>query len=313
MGIDSSLRPTLYGEVFLAVEVSKPVVIGSVDVSFEISDYCMGLARDARGIWRVPQTVSVSFPDDAHARLLDIEEQSFWFKHRNACIAALAHAFPPPGGGPIFDVGGGNGFVAQGLRKAGFPVVLVEPGTEGAMNAKRRGLPHIVCAPLDDVHFKRETLPAIGLFDVIEHVEDDLAFLEGARRLLTDGGRLYLTTPAYPFLWSEDDVIAGHFRRYTIDQIARLVQRAGFTVDYASYFFRPLPLPIFLFRKLPSMMGLDRRQGRKAVVSKDHAVGGGILANAVMRVLRSEVGNISQKARMNFGASCILAASRSTR
>ena len=299
----------LYRAVFLAMQVDKPMAIGSANASFEISDYCTGLDRDAHGIWRVARTAPVSFPDDAHHRLLDIEGQSFWFKHRNACIAALAHAFPPPDGGPIFDVGGGNGYVSQGLREAGFDVVLVEPGPEGAMNAKRRGLQHIVCAPLDDTHFKQGVLPAIGLFDVIEHVEDDLVFLERARRLLTEGGRLYLTTPAYPFLWSDDDVIAGHFRRYTIGRITRLIQRAGFAVDYASYFFRPLPLPIFLFRRLPSMMGLDRRRERKAVVSKDHAVGGGALASMVMRLLRSEVCNISRRMDMRFGASCIVAAS----
>ena len=60
--------------------------------------------------------------------LHQIEESSFWFKHRNACIEAAVKCHPPRSGGPIFDVGGGNGFVTLGLIRAGFETVLVEPG-----------------------------------------------------------------------------------------------------------------------------------------------------------------------------------------
>ena len=39
-----------------------------------------------------------------------------------------------------FDVGGGNGFVAKGLEEKGISTVLIEPGIQGCINAKNRGL-----------------------------------------------------------------------------------------------------------------------------------------------------------------------------
>jgi hypothetical protein len=70
-----------------------------------------------------------------------IEESSFWFKHRNACIEAAVKCHPPRSGGPIFDVGGGNGFVARGLMRAGFETVflnLLLSGEVMNVGARRR-------------------------------------------------------------------------------------------------------------------------------------------------------------------------------
>jgi hypothetical protein len=102
----------------------------------EISD----LQRGENGIWRLGdrgKVDGVSYPDEGNRDCLGIEESSFWFSHRNRCIAATVGNFPPQGA--IFDIGGGNGLVARGLVEAGFPVVLVEPGEEGARNARQAG------------------------------------------------------------------------------------------------------------------------------------------------------------------------------
>ena len=42
--------------------------------------------------------------------------------------------------------------------------------------------------------FKKEKLPAVGLFDIIEHIEDDLKFIESIYNCMNRKGRLYLTT-----------------------------------------------------------------------------------------------------------------------
>ncbi len=43
---------------------------------------------------------------------------------------------------------------------------------------------------------------AIGLFDVLEHIENEAGFLKQLREVLKTGGRLYLTVPAFRWLWS---------------------------------------------------------------------------------------------------------------
>jgi SAM-dependent methyltransferase len=282
-------------------------------ISMDLRAVSSGLRLGKDGIWWGPDALPVSYPDDGHDVLAQVEDASFWFRHRNRCIEAAVRRQPPPGGGPIFDVGGGNGFVSAGLRAAGFDVVLVEPGPQGALNARRRGLDTVVCATTDSAGFGPASLPAIGLFDVIEHIEDDRGFLAAMQGLLVAGGRLYATVPAYQGLWSHEDVAAGHYRRYTLAQIGQRLVQAGLRLDYASYFFRPLPLPIALLRALPYRLGLGSggRPGGAQKVARDHAAQpGSKKAGLIERLLASEVEQIRAGRSMRFGGSCLLVASK---
>lgn len=128
---------------------------------------------------------------------------------------------------------------------AGWDVVLVEPGPSGALNAKKRGLEHVVCGTTHTAGFQNGSLPAIGVFDVVEHIEDDLGFLRHVWDLLEPGGMLYLTFPAYNFLWSHEDVDSGHFRRYTVGGMNKKLAEAGLKPVFGTYIFGFLPLPVF--------------------------------------------------------------------
>ena len=68
-------------------------------------------------------------------------------------------AFRPKGA--IFDVGGGNGYVAMALQRSGIDAVVVEPGP-GALNAKQRGLRLVIQSTLEDAGFKNESITAFG-------------------------------------------------------------------------------------------------------------------------------------------------------
>jgi SAM-dependent methyltransferase len=120
---------------------------------------------------------------------------------------------PPPG--TIFDIGGGNGYVDRAMQDAGLDVVMVEPGAEGIQNALGRGVRNVVRGTLDDLHPAPGSLAAVSLFDVLEHIPDDIGFLRQIHSLMKPGGRIYITVPAYQWLWSHEDSNAGHARRYT--------------------------------------------------------------------------------------------------
>lgn len=271
-----------------------------------ISEIAPNLRLADDGIWVAAGKESVSYPQGAHQACFQIEDSSFWFTHRNACIVATVKSFPPPGNGVIFDIGGGNGFVSLGLTKAGFETVLVEPGHDGASNAKRRGLPTVLCATTTDAGFRDSTLDAVGLFDVVEHIDDDFQFLKSMRNLLKPRGRMYVTVPAFSGLWSREDELAGHFRRYTCDSIGAVVERAGLKLEYSTYIFRPLPLPIFLLRSLPYRVGINRKSGADV---RDHERTTHAATAVFDAAFRGEVKNIEQRKRMTFGASCLLVAS----
>ena len=82
--------------------------------------------------------VKIFLTDNGNDLCFEIEENSFWFGHRNNCIIEMIKNYPPTRNSPIFDVGGGNGFVAKGLLDAGLEVVLVEPGPAGRQLMRKK-------------------------------------------------------------------------------------------------------------------------------------------------------------------------------
>ena len=221
------------------------------------------------GLWCAESVSPVSYPERGNESCFQVEDDSYWFRHRMNCLLAAVRQFPPAG--TLYDIGGGNGFVALGLQADGLEVALLEPGV-GARNALRRGVRKVICATLADARFKPHSLPAAGAFDVVEHIADDTVFLRDIREQLVPGGRFYCTVPAHPALWSGEDVHAGHFRRYTRPTLCAALAAAGFTVEFVSYFFAWLTLPLALFRTLPSRLHLASRTrvGSPAAIRADH-------------------------------------------
>lgn len=264
-----------------------------------------GLALDADGIWRATRQSAIDYPDEANAFCFAIEASSFWFNYRNRFILEVVRHFPPAG--PIADIGAGNGYVSLALKRGGFSTIVIEPGPVGARNARARGLETVVCATLQQADFVPHSLDAAGLFDVIEHIEDDERFLRDVGRVLKPGGRLYLTVPAFPALWSSEDDLVGHHQRYTLGQLAQRLRRNGFEVDYATYLFSPLPMPLFLLRTLPSRLG-RRKTLDPAQTAAELQPAPGLAVKMVSVVLDGELALIKRGRRVPFGTSCLIAA-----
>src|SRR5689334_24870025 len=150
--------------------------------ALDLSEIARNVDLGQGGLWTARTVSDVSYPESGNDLCFAVEESSFWFRHRNNCIVEAVKSFPSAGA--FFDVGGGNGYVALALQNAGFEVVLVEPGLSGARNALKRCVHHVVRATLEDAGFRPEVLCAVGLFDVIEHIEDDRGFLARIAELL---------------------------------------------------------------------------------------------------------------------------------
>jgi len=278
------------------------------DTHFDLTAVCSRLQLGENGIFYAGEVGEISYPEEGNEACFQIEDQSFWFRHRNDCIRELVRNFPPEGKGPIFDVGGGNGFVAKGLMDAGWDVVMVEPGPAGARNAKKRGLPHVICATTQSAGFASGTIPAIGVFDVVEHIEDDIGFLRHLNELLVPGGMLYLTVPSYNFLWSLEDAEGGHFRRYSVRAMEKKLLESGLKPVFSTYIFGFLPLPIFLLRTLPYRLGLAQTGTAGKEAKRDHSRKSGRTGALMASSFRFELGKIRQGKIIRFGGSCLIAA-----
>lgn len=267
-------------------------------------DFISNLVEGDNGFLRARDASDVSYPEDGHEICHAVENTSFWFRHRNDAIRAVIRRFPPVAERPFVDVGGGNGFVASMVQDLGHAVVMIEPGEAGARFARERGVAQIVQSSIVDLDVVPGTVGGIGLFDVLEHIEDDVAALRTLAEMLAEGGRIYLTVPAHRALWSSIDVKAGHFRRYTRRRLVAALEEAGLEVDFASYYFWPLPAPMFLLRCLPERLGLRRKESREQRVSREHERDNPLMERAFGRELR----RFAQGRPVRVGASCVAVA-----
>lgn len=262
------------------------------------------------GIWRDHKREVISYPADGNETYFQIEDSSFWFEHRNRIIQSLISNFRPTD--TFFDIGGGNGFVAKALQNAGIPTVLVEPGERGVTNARARGVQNLVQGTWSSETIKPGSASAVGLFDVVEHIEDDVRFVADIHQTLANDGLIFITVPAFTALWSHEDTHAGHFRRYRISQLRRLLMKAGFKIEFSTYFFCLLPLPILLRRTIPSLLGFCT-QSNVTKTAREHTRTAGISGRLVNQLLSLEEQRIARLKSMPTGSSCAIVARKTTR
>ncbi|MEW7291007.1 class I SAM-dependent methyltransferase [Aquimarina sp. 2304DJ70-9] len=266
------------------------------------------LKKEEDGIYHSKTSSNISYPDEGNSDCFQIEENSFWFTHRNNVIKKAVLKYSPQK--LFFDIGGGNGFVSKGLQDEGLEVVLVEPGYDGALNAKKRNIKNIVCSTLEDSQFQKSSLASIGMFDVVEHIDDDLGFLKNVYDYLEDDGNVYITVPAFNFLWSNEDDIAGHFRRYSLSQLEEVLTSCGFSITYSTYVFSILPFPVFLFRSIPSRIGLNKNPGKLSKQQREHNTDKNFFNAILNRLWRWELKKIENSKKIPFGGSCFVVAKK---
>jgi SAM-dependent methyltransferase len=101
-----------------------------------------------------------------------------------------------------------------------------------------------------------ETVDAVVSADVLYHVDDDLAALREARRVLRRGGVIVVNVPAYRWLWSYHDVAVHSRRRYTRGELLTRFAAAGLRPVHATY-WNSIPFPLIVARRklLPAPAG----------------------------------------------------------
>jgi SAM-dependent methyltransferase len=200
----------------------------------------------AGGLSEAPEVATVSYDPAFFARLFAIEDRHFWFRTRNRAIAAAVHQVIAsfPSGYGVLEVGCGTGIVLRLLEQVCRDGVVIgmDPFPEALEFARQR----TSCALVQgDAHAPPFVDPfhLIGLFDVLEHLCDDVDVLHTLRTMLVPGGALVLTVPAQMSVWSYFDEASHHCRRYSRETLATVLRAAGFDVEYVSHFMTVL-LPL---------------------------------------------------------------------
>ncbi|MBI4697790.1 MAG: class I SAM-dependent methyltransferase [Nitrospirae bacterium] len=187
-----------------------------------------------------------TFNPSAFKRLKQVEKKHFWFNVRRRYIFdAVSHFCQPPA--KILEIGCGTGNVSSYLAGKGYKVTGCEYFPQ-ALELAYDGFTK-VRGDAFSLPFKEKSFDIVGLFDVIEHFDDDRSILTEAKRVIKPGGIIVITVPAREELWHYFDIKAHHKRRYSKVNLKSLLSSAGFATRANEYMFSLLYIPIMLNKK----------------------------------------------------------------
>ena len=158
----------------------------------------------------------------------------------------------------MWEVGGGHGGVCFELKKLGVNTIAIEPLAVGAAILSKNGI-NTYCATLEQLALPDNSITAIGIFDVLEHIADTQTFLAEIYRVLKPGGHLIITVPACQFLFSDYDSEIGHLRRYSKKSLNHDLFLARFIPNVVQYKYFYLLIPVFLIRTVKSRIGFHSK------------------------------------------------------
>ena len=245
---------------------------------------------------------SVNFTPAEFESLYALEQNYFWFRAR---VQLILWAFGRYASrcASFLEIGCGTGAVLSAIARE-HPQVATW-GSEAHLEGLKYARTRIDSERLIQMDARRipfaDEFDAIGLFDVIEHIEEDRAVLLQVRRALKPEGMVLITVPQHQFLWSPADVHAGHRRRYRRAELVRKVEQAQFRVLRCTSFVSLL-FPLLLISRF-------RRRGQEYDSHAEYRVSRAV--NSLLEIaLSAERAAIRLGATLPFGGSLLLVARR---
>ena len=222
------------------------------------------------------------------------DESHWWYRGRRRVLHAELDRVGLGADARILDAGCGSGRMLDELRARG--TVIGVDADAGAVDAtRRRGHAARICA-VERMPFADASFDLVTCLDVIEHTPDDRCTLRELRRVTRPGGTLVVTVPAYQALWSADDVVNGHYRRYRMPELRAAAQEAGWCHVRDSYFNALLLGPAAVVRVTRRRSGPDAGRSELGLTP-------GWLNGLLEWPLRFEAAMLRGGARLPFGLS----------
>ena len=190
-------------------------------------------------------------PDYAR-RYRELYEKHWWWRAREeAILRVLRRRIGPRAALRILDVGCGDGLFFSRLAEFG-EVDGVEPDAQ-LINPQGPFRDRIQIAPFGAEFHPAAPYSLVLMLDVLEHIENPGQALRHAHSLLTPGGDLLLTVPAFQLLWTNHDTINHHLARYRRGTLRPLLRQAGFAIFEEHYWYQwtcPAKLAVRFYEKI---------------------------------------------------------------
>ena len=191
--------------------------------------------------------------------MLALDERHWWYRGRRAVLDAVLARIELPPHARILDAGCGSGRTLDDLARRG-AVHGIELNPLGVRAARLRRH-EVQEAPVEAIPHEDASFDLVACLDVLEHTEDDAVALRELRRVTKPGGRLIVTVPAHPRLWSHHDELNGHRRRYTPRSLATAAGDCGWSLERRTGFNVVYLLPAALVR-IARRSGTGDRAGK---------------------------------------------------
>ena len=235
-----------------------------------------------------------------YQQMMEVEDQHWWFSARRMILNEVITRLNLSKSIDILEAGCGTGGNLAMLSKHG-KVYGMELDETARYYATQRRLGNLKGGRLpDEIPFGDKTFDLIVVLDVLEHLDEDLATLKALYLRLKPEGILLITVPAYAWLWSQQDILLHHKRRYLLGELSHLVKCAGYQVQFTSYFNTLLFLFIAIIRFLQRVLN---KGGNETEMPS-------FLLNTVLRFIFACERHIIGKIPFPFGVSILLVAQK---
>ena len=223
------------------------------------------------------------------------ERDHWWFKVRGEIIRAQIAALNLSKNCKILNVGAATYRSSEILSEFG-EVTSLEYDKDCCQFVKEHLKKPIHNGSVLDLQFEDNEFDLVCAFDVIEHVEDDKLAVEEMTRVCKQDGLVFVTVPAYQFLWSEHDVINHHYRRYTLKNLLTTINVPKAKIVRKTYFNSLLLLPITTIRLISNLIGKKNKEPKSDLEKVDN--------NSKINLLFEKVFSFEKKllSIMNFPA-----------
>jgi SAM-dependent methyltransferase len=189
-----------------------------------------------------------------YEQMAELDQRHWWYRARREVLAALIRRrVRPPGGAQVLEIGCGTGHNLAMLAEFGH-VDALELDEQARSLAEGRLGRTVMSAPLPELaDVPEHHYDLVGAFDVIEHIDDDRAAMASIASRLKTGGKLVVTVPAHPWMWSAHDVVNHHKRRYSKRELRSLIESSPLRLDAIGY-FNSLLFPVAVAERLSSKL-----------------------------------------------------------
>lgn len=157
-------------------------------------------------------------PEFAREYYESASEDHWWFRGRKTLVEGLVARHGAPSG-VLLDLGAGRESLLPPTTNVVKLDVVKPAGVRG----------RFVQGSATRLPFRSASFDGVGLFDVLEHLDEPVACLREVSRVMRPGAAAFVTVPAHEWLWSSHDVTVGHKKRYSAASLANELVAAGFS------------------------------------------------------------------------------------